>query len=235
QVLTVVSWAGNMVAISSGGRLDGKKNVSVSGDVTTLPPVRFFSPAGWAFAIWGPIISGETIMAIYQALPLAAVRASSGWLSQLSPWLGGAYLLQSCWCASFREWARDAGLLWFPAALLGGAGVCLGGAHGVLRAAVRAGSMSGLQYALVHLPLSLHFGWISCATLVNLNGYLALVPKFSHKALLRFSLASIAAGVSLAVAVTTKSGDPVYAAVVAWALSAISSETGWKSMKVSTR
>ena len=33
-------------------------------------------------------------MAIYQAMPLAAVRASSGWLSQLSPWLGGAYLLQ---------------------------------------------------------------------------------------------------------------------------------------------
>lgn len=61
------------------------------------------------------------------------------------------------------------------------------------------------------------------------------MPKFSNKALLRFSLASIATGVSLAVAVTTKSGDSVYAGVVAWALSAISSEAGWKSMKVCMR
>lgn len=229
QVLTLVSWAGNTAAIFSGGRLDGGGKGSSMEEPTSLPPVRFFSPAGWAFAIWGGIISGEMAMAVYQALPLTAVRASSGWLSQLSPWLGGTFLLQTCWCFSFREWARDSGLLWFPAALLGGTGVCLGGAHAVLRSV--GGSMSGLQYALIHLPLSLHFGWISCATLVNLNGYLSLLPKFSDKALLRFSLTSIATGVSLAVVVTTKSGDPVYAGVVAWALSAIASEAGWKSMK----
>lgn len=79
---------------------------------------------------------------------------------------------------------------------------------------------------------SLHFGWVSCATLVNFNNYVALVPRFSDKGKLRFSLASIAAAVSLAVAVSGKTGDPVYAGVVAWALSAVASEKGWGRMKV---
>lgn len=70
---------------------------------------------------------------------------------------------------------------------------------------------------------------------MNLNGYLSLVPKFSDRALLRFSLASVAAGVALAVAVTAGTGDPIYAGVVAWALSAIASEAGWRSMKVVKR
>lgn len=79
---------------------------------------------------------------------------------------------------------------------------------------------------------SLHFGWVSCATLVNFNNYIALIPRFSDNAKLRFSLGSIAAAVSLAVAVTGKTGDPVYAGVVAWALSAVASEKGWAAMKV---
>lgn len=73
---------------------------------------------------------------------------------------------------------------------------------------------------------------MSCATLVNFNNYIALIPRFSDNAKLRFSLGSIAAAVSLAVAVTGKTGDPVYAGVVAWALSAVASEKGWAAMKV---
>ncbi len=72
---------------------------------------------------------------------------------------------------------------------------------------------------------------MSCATLVNLNSYIALL-HFSDKAKLNFSLGSIAAAVGLAAAVTGSTGDPVYAGVVAWALSAVASEKGWGRMKV---
>ncbi|CAM9203416.1 unnamed protein product, partial [Laminaria digitata] len=237
QALTLVSWGINTAAIFAGGRLDtelikGNKPSGEAKDEQPLPVVRYFMPAGWAFAIWGPIILGETALAVYQTLPLDSVSAAAGWLSALSPWLAAAFLHQSCWCLSFRKWARDGGLLWFPALLLGGTAVCLGGAHHVLRGALAAGSMSTLQYALVHLPVSLHFGWVSCATLVNFNNYIALLPRFSDNSKLRFSLGSIAAAVSLAVAVTGKTGDPVYAGVVAWALSAVASEKGWGAMKV---
>lgn len=60
---------------------------------------------------------------------------------------------QSCWCLSFREWARDAGLLWFPALLLGGTATCLGGAHQIVRGALALGTMTDLQYGLVHVPI----------------------------------------------------------------------------------
>lgn len=67
---------------------------------------------------------------------------------------------------------------------------------------------------------------------MNLNNYVCVVPKFSDKAKLNISLASIAAAVGLAVGVTGKTGDSVYAGVVAWALTAIASESGWGKMKV---
>eukprot|EP00752_Nemacystus_decipiens_P002869 g2670.t1 len=228
QVLTLASWGINNLAIFSGGRLDGPELDDPN--LSPLPAVRYFMPAGWAFAIWGPIILGEAALALYQALPLSSVSAAAGWLVSLSPWLASAFLLQSSWCLSFREWARDAGLLWFPAALLGGTAVCLGGAHHVVRGALAAGDLSTLQYCLVHLPVSLHFGWVSCATLVNFNSYISLL-SFSDKGKLNFSLASIAAAVGLGIAVTGGTGDPVYAGVVAWALSAVASEKGWGRMK----
>lgn len=82
---------------------------------------------------------------------------------------------------------------------------------------------------------SLHFGWVSCATLVNLNNYVSLVPSFSKKVMLRFSLASAAAAVALAVAVTVQTGDPVYAGVVSWALSAVASHNSKKASSASEK
>lgn len=78
---------------------------------------------------------------------------------------------------------------------------------------------------------SLHFGWVSCASLVNFNNYIATLA-YSDKKKLNFSLASVVAAVGLGVAVTGSTGDPVYAGVVAWALSAVASEKGWGRMKV---
>ncbi|CAN0467859.1 unnamed protein product, partial [Hapterophycus canaliculatus] len=59
QVLTASAWAINMRANSVKGRLDGTRQDTSSGQ----KPVRFFSPAGWAFAIWAPIFLGESFAA----------------------------------------------------------------------------------------------------------------------------------------------------------------------------
>lgn len=63
QALTLVSWGINTAAIFAGGRLDtelskGNKPSGEAKDEQPLPVVRYFMPAGWAFAIWGPIILG---------------------------------------------------------------------------------------------------------------------------------------------------------------------------------
>lgn len=56
QVLTLASWGINTLAVFSGGRLDGPDPEDPNN--APLPVVRYFMPAGWAFAIWGPIILG---------------------------------------------------------------------------------------------------------------------------------------------------------------------------------
>lgn len=92
--------------------------------------------------------------------------------------------------------------------------------------------LSSLLAALPCPPsLSLHFGWVTCAALVNFNSYISLL-QFSDKGKLNFSLASIVAAVGLGIAVTGTTGDPIYAGVVAWALTAVASEEGWERMKV---
>ncbi|CAM9852811.1 unnamed protein product [Ascophyllum nodosum] len=236
QILTLVAWAVSKSAIASGGRLDGGAigaeipSGSKEGSTTSESP-HYFMPAGWAFAIWAPILLGETALAIYQALPTHGVAKATVWLSLLSPWLSAAFLLQACWCASFRKWAKDAGLLWFPTLLLIGTALCLDRAHHVLRVAESAGSVSLLQYFLVNLPVSLHFGWITCAALVNLNKYIGGVSRFSNNVKFAFSMVSIAIAVLLAVGVTAKTGDPVYAAVVAWALLAVAGKGGAENME----
>ena len=90
-----------------------------------------------------------------------------------------------------------------------------------------------LQHALVRsCRLSLHFGWITCAALVNLNKYIGGVSRFSNNVKFAFSMVSIAIAVLLAVGVTAKTGDPVYAAVVAWALLAVAGKGGAENMEV---
>ncbi|CAN0254026.1 unnamed protein product, partial [Hapterophycus canaliculatus] len=73
---------------------------------------------------------------------------------------------------------------------------------------------------------SLHFGWISCATLVNLNGYFASISMLSNGFKLGMSLLSIFAAVVLGAAVTIVREDPVYMFVIAWALCAVGSSSG---------
>lgn len=57
------------------------------------------------------------------------------------------------WCLSFRPWARDAGLLWLPALLLGGTGAALNGVHRILREAWFERDMELPQYLVAHLPI----------------------------------------------------------------------------------
>lgn len=59
--------------IAAGGRLDANTIVVETAQDAKgqLPEVRYFLPAGWAFAIWAPIILGEPpkrIRHVYEVL-----------------------------------------------------------------------------------------------------------------------------------------------------------------------
>jgi hypothetical protein len=67
-------------------------------------------------------------------------------------------------------------------------------------------------YLSCHLPLSLHFGWITAAAVVNVNSLVAVAATPPH-AQLSFAFASVWGAAALGALVTATSGDPVYAGV----------------------
>lgn len=67
---------------------------------------------------------------------------------------------------------------------------------------------------------------------MNLNGYLASIAKLSNGFKLGASLFSVAAAVVLGVGITLLREDPIYGAVVAWALWAVGSPAGWDELRV---
>ena len=83
-----------------------------------------------------------------------------------------------------------------------------------------------------HLLVSLHFGWISCASLVNLNGYFASIPRLTNRFKLVASVLTIIAATVLGAVITRIREDPLYVAVLAWALWAVGSPAGWSGLEV---
>lgn len=73
QILNLVTYFINFVAVRVPGRMDGR----AAAGSTNVAQGRFFAPAGWAFAIWAPIFLGELIFVIYQVLCLTGFPVSS--------------------------------------------------------------------------------------------------------------------------------------------------------------
>lgn len=250
QILSVGAFALNVASVGIPGRVDGemaeeakramaaKKAAKKAGEAETQEPAGIprahwsrglVSPAGWAFAIWGPIFVLETAFAAMVGNPAltSSNPAAAAVFGVAAPYWAAACGLQALWCAAFRPWARKPRHFWLPGALLAAEAVALGGAH---RAMV---SVSGLEknaltlnaYLCGHLPLAMHFGWITAAAVVSANSFAAVAawPKQTRVSL-AFKSTRLAAAAAAYVSAT--SGDPVPSFVVAWALAAVASDGG---------
>lgn len=71
-----------------------------------------------------------------------------------------------------------------------------------------------------YVPLIMHFGWTTAATLVNLNGSVATVPSNSDTLVTGVGHLSAVAATALGVGVTVALSSPVYGWTVSWALAA---------------
>ena len=241
QVLNAGAFAINIASVSVPGRVDGEmaadaqraaraaKTAATAASADTPAGIPrdhwsrgLFSPAGWAFAIWGVIFLGETVFTAAQALPDLDPNTATTYAA-VSPWWAAACGLQALWCVAFRPWTRPPRRFWLSGALLAAESVALAGAHARLRAAIYAVPLSA--YFCCHLPLSLHFGWITAATVLSLNSFVAVAGASPRT---KITTARASAWVSLAAGatVTVTSGDPVYALTLAWALAAVAADGG---------
>ena len=234
--LNLAAFATNVVAVSVPGRLDGVQDAEMrrgnfdksSGEGQSLvnnPEEKhsymlnrsrtLINPSGWAFAIWAPIYLGEAAFVAGQLF--ASDAANTALLPSITAPFVAANLFQSLWCASFRPTFGEGWKKWISATMLGGTAYSLSLVHS---AGASVTDPTGLSYLL--LPLTMHFGWTSAATLVNLNGSLASDESVSTTSLIALGHSSALVATALGVGITLAQSSPAYGFTLAWALAACS-------------
>lgn len=170
------------------------------------------TPSGYAFAIWG-LIYGATLL--YSMLALLPTEADVRMHDRIAPWLIVLNALSSLWVALFT--VEQLG----PSVLISGA---------MLAAAWMIYTMSSDHIVSEHLsrwwrvPFGMWLGWLTVATLVNLDVALTAGGWGGWpSAALWASLALIGAAV-VAHSAAALFLDPVLAFVVVWAAIAIGAE-----------
>ena len=235
--LNVASYCVGLTCVSQPGRYDGGPappdgkgiDAEVRRGMEQMGPSKgrtLVPPAPWAFVIWAPIFLGELLMVTTPLVKSPSVVAQSI-LKECAAPFALAQVFTALWTASFRpKYGSSSGIYKYVSALaLSGIAASLSVCHKTFAIGSR---LSGLEYALYGLPLSLHFGWTTAASLVNLNGMFALSSTKNQEAKTAKSVAllghaSVVAATAIGVAVTLARQAPVYGGVIAWALTAVAS------------
>jgi hypothetical protein len=169
-------------------------------------------PASYAFAIWGLIYLGLFAFAIYQFLPNQKQDPD---LRNISYLLVVASVAQSIWVYLFL------GRLFFLS-VIAMLGILLPLIVAYLRLEIGKNPVSRIKKWCVHFPISIYFGWISVATIVNVA--CALYDQNWNGGGISgevwTSILSIVAAV-VAGAIAIQYRDSAYTGVTIWALVAV--------------
>jgi len=191
---------------------------NVSGSAPSMEAITLrydpaFTPAGYAFSIWGVIYFSLLVYAVVQLLPSQrAIRV----YDRLAIPVIVANVLTSVWIVVFRSEMIGLSVGVIAATLV---------AAGVLFVTARRAIERGERSAWLTVPFSLLFGWLSVATIANAAIWLKS-EGWSGGSLGEPTWAAIMVCVAglLGLAVSFVSHDFLYPAVVSWAAIAIWSE-----------
>jgi len=151
-IATVVTIAFN--GISQAIPLGGRTSADVSNQFTT-----YFTPANFAFSIWGVIYLLLWAFAIYQALPAQRTNAKAreiGWLYVFS------CVLNCLWIALFQFEQIALSVLVIVLFLLTLIAI-------YLRLDTGHSKATSAEHWLLHLPFSVYLGWLSVATIADVS------------------------------------------------------------------
>lgn len=176
------------------------------------------TPAGWAFSIWGPLYAGSLLFAIHQALP---AQRDNALLNRLRWPAAGAFLGNALWAL----YTQIYGLSAISVAIILFTLVCLLTVYRRL-ALWEAPFSPGERWCAV-LPLSALAGWLTVASIVNIAASLRFHGVDAGDAGPPIAAAILLVGGAIAGAALVRGrGNPAYALVFLWALSAVYASGG---------
>ncbi|MCZ8370992.1 MAG: hypothetical protein O9293_13700 [Porphyrobacter sp.] len=181
------------------------------------------TPAGWAFAIWGPLFLLSILFAVWQALPAQRsnpLLARIGWPAAI------ALAAQGVW-STYTQLAN----LTFVSVLI--ILVSLAGLLTVLRALVAAPSLSRDERIFAAPAFSALAAWLTAASIVNVAAAIKYHGFAGSEPWPLVTTAMIVIGsVIAAMAAWRVRGAPLYGLVFCWALIAIRSAGGQRFAEI---
>ncbi len=197
----VVNWLANFLPI--GGR--------TTGEVSAEFPV-LFTPAGYAFSIWGLIYLSLIVYALVQAAPSKRDGFDQ---SLIGPLFVLSCVFNIAWILAWHHLLIGLSLVFMLGIL-----VCLILIY--LRLERLKGSLTGADYWTLRFPFSLYLGWITVATVANVT--IALYAAGFRGGPISepiWAIIAIAAALAIGLAVAWTRRDVVFSLVLVWALLAI--------------
>ncbi|MGC3966647.1 MAG: tryptophan-rich sensory protein [Pirellulales bacterium] len=172
--------------------------------------VTLFTPAGYAFSIWGLIYAAFVAYAVYALTPS---QRANGAHDHIAPSLIAYSLLGIAWITAFRA-------EWLVASVAIIIGMSAAGVMMYLR--VSQAIVRGELSPAWRMPFSLYLGWISVATIANM-AVLLVAHDWRGGAWGETAWTELLLGVAtlLGLAVGLRERDVIYPGVIAWATLAI--------------
>lgn len=205
-------------------------NGRTAGEISDSLP-SYFTPAGYAFAIWGLIYLSLGAFVVYQALPS---QRHNPHIQRIGPLFVLASLANIAWIFSwhYELYALSILLMVSLLAVLLVTYVRLGIG---LRDEERAQPLTRADKLLIDFPLSIYFAWINVATVANIASVAAVlgwngfgIPGPTWAVIMMLVAAAIGS------ALLVKHANFAYAGVFVWALMAIRAKQGGIDMIATT-
>ena len=187
--------------------LGGKTTGELSAEYPNL-----FVPAGFTFAVWGPIYLLLGVFAVYQARDLLRSRKVE---MRFLPRVGWLFVLAS---AANVGWlfAWHYGVVWLSLLVMVGLLASLIGIYVRLGIGIR--SVPLWDRICVHHPFSVYLGWITVATIANAAALLVGIGWDGWGLSdIWWTVIMLLLGAALALTALLRRRDVLYAAVVIWA------------------
>lgn len=207
RIAAIVTIVANVV-FNYATALSGAHSWSVAEVSATYPTL--FTPAGYAFSIWG-LIYGATL--VYAVMALLPSQLDVRMHDRVAPWLVLTNALGMLWLLLFTSESLGPSVLvilaMFTSSLL---------AYSIASDHVKSEGLSRWWRA----PFALWLGWLAVASLANLNvALVAATGQFGPFAGPVWACVLLIAAAAFALTIEMLYDDPIVAFVVSWAAAAI--------------
>ncbi|MDC6387601.1 tryptophan-rich sensory protein [Maribacter sp. PR1] len=212
SLLNLISVIG-VIAVNYSAQIFSFNNTTI-GEVSQRYD-NLFTPASYAFAIWGLIFLGLLAFSIFQVRRAFYSDKESPFIEQTGFWFALANILNGCWVFAFLyDSVGFSVLIMF--------GILLSLIKVILNTNMERWDAPIATIAFIWWPICLYSGWITVATVANVSAYLSKVNweggPFSE---ITWTLIMIAIAVLINLLMIWKRNMREFSAVGIWALVAI--------------